>query len=106
MQKTILWVTVLSLLAVFWAAVVACGDDDDDDNDTTDPWADYPITFSGTMSYDGDKTAARIMIAITDQWPMTGAPLWFDYVDIPAAGFPFDYKIGVDQPFVGEYYIL
>ena len=104
------WTLVFCLLLTAgMLTMFACDDDDDDDDDDGDPWAQFPITFSGTMSYDGSAHEAegtRIMIAITDEWPMEGAPLWFGYVEIPADGFPFDYKIGVDQPFVGEYYVI
>ena len=86
-------------------AIVACsGDDDDDSAGDDDTWDEFTVTFSGTMNYDGDQTGARIMIALNNE--IAGTPLWFGYVDIPADGFPFDYKIGVDPPFVGEYYVL
>jgi len=105
------WFVLLTLLVAFSLAlsiVVACDDDDDDDdddNDDDDDFSQFPLTLSGTFDYDGAKTGDQIMIALTDQWPMTEAPLWFGYVDTPAA-FPAEYKIGVDYEFFGDYYIL
>jgi len=106
-MKTFYWLLLPALvLAIALGALVACGDDDDDDDNDDDDAQDYPVVLAGTMTYDGDVTAAQIMVALTDHWPMTQAPLWFGYVDIPEAGFPFTYELGVDQPFVGDYYLL
>ena len=103
-MKTWTWCVLLALVLSL-GTLLACGDDDDDDDSgDDDTWDDFPIVFSGTMNYDGDTTGERIMVAISDN--IAGAPLWFGYVEIPASGFPFDYQLGVDQPFVGDYYVL
>jgi hypothetical protein len=56
------------------------------------------------MSYDGELSGPKVMIAITKEWPMTGAPNWYDYVDVPDSGFPFEYRIGLEE--TGEYWVL
>ncbi len=106
MKTRWLWLVLALLAAAGLAMLVACSGDDDDDDDSgdDDTWDDFPIVFSGTMNYDGDATGERIMVAISDN--IAGAPLWFGYVEIPESGFPFEYRLGVDQPFVGDYYVL
>lgn len=108
-MKLKVWLFILlTAIAGLAALTVACsGDDDDNDNnDNSDPWADYPATLSGTLYYDGDAVTAKskVMIAINDVWPMTAAPLYYVYIDIPETGFPFEFKAGVDR--TGVYYVL
>ncbi|NLH47943.1 MAG: hypothetical protein GX444_04985 [Myxococcales bacterium] len=108
-MKLKIWLFILlTAIAGLAALTVACsGDDDDNDNDDNgDPWADYPATLSGTLYYDGDAATAKskVMIAINDVWPMTAAPLYYVYIDIPETGFPFDFTVGVDR--TGTYYVL
>lgn len=110
MKMRSLFFLLLATAALLAALTVACSGDDDDDNDNDnndgDPWADYPATLSGTLNYDGDAVTpkSKIMIAINDVWPMTAAPIYYVYIDIPESGFPFEFKAGVDR--TGEYYVL
>lgn len=102
-MKKLYWLLLPALVLVLsLTALVACGDDDDDDNDDDDD-DNYPVVLSGMLYYDGEQVGEQIMIALNDQ--IAGAPLWFGYVDFPADGFPAEYTIGVDQPFIGEYYL-
>jgi len=115
---------LLAVITVFVAGAVwiaACSDADDDDNDSGDddtdglpcdypnellPCEDCPASITGTMNYQGaaDTECMQIMIAITDQWPMTTAPLYFNYVNIPPEGFPFTYSAPLDR--TGPLYVL
>ncbi|MDP8222618.1 MAG: hypothetical protein P9L99_04605 [Candidatus Lernaella stagnicola] len=101
---------VLALGLVVLAA--ACDDDDDDDDDDDNNEGDvhnpddYPVRMSGTISYDGDKLLAdsKMLVAIVDFWPMSGAPTEFVYIDIPESGFPMEYRVGFEHS--GEFFPL
>lgn len=103
------WLLILSaLLALALALSAACGDDDDDDdnNDDNDTGEASPATISGTLYYDGNlnQEDSEILIAITDEWPMTGAPLYYTTLEIPETGFPFEYSAPIDR--TGTLYLL
>lgn len=104
MKKSLFTLALLASVLLALVLINACGDDDDDDDNEDDPWADFPATISGTMTYNGTIQADQIMIAVSDEWPMSKAPLYFTMVDIPETGFPFEYKAGLDR--TGEYYML
>ena len=107
---------LLVALLVLSASLVAvsCGDDDDDDDDSSSgdddddstavDCSDSPAYLTGTMTYDGARKGAKIMIAINDTWPMTAAPLYYTYVEIPESGFPFEYTACLDR--TGDLYVL
>jgi len=102
------WLLIFTLLLTLaFAAGLACGDDDDDNDDNDDDTSeDYPATISGTLYYNGDlnQEGSEILIALTDEWPMTGAPLYYTTLEIPASGFPFAYSAPLDR--TGEFYLL
>jgi hypothetical protein len=102
---------VLLLVAAFavTGVLVACDDDDDDDDnddDNDDDFSDFPATISGTVYYDGDKLQddSKLLFAITDHWPMSEAPTYFVWIDMPAGGFPAQYTAPIDR--TGEFYPL
>jgi hypothetical protein len=103
-KKWFLALIVLTMLTSL-ALAVACGDDDDDDDDN-DPCDGFEACLTGTLNYDGDLVteAAQLLVAITDEWPMSQAPIWYEWTDLPEGGFPGEYRVGLN--YTGEYYVL
>ena len=45
----------------------------------------------------------KVVIGLIQEWPMTGPPKEFVYVDVPGSGFPIDYEIGLS--YAGSFFL-
>ncbi|HPQ71851.1 MAG TPA: hypothetical protein PKW95_22195 [bacterium] len=97
-----LWAFLCVALMV-GAALFACGSGSSSEDDDDDEGGEALGTLSGTISYEGDKTANIVVVGLIEQWPMAGPPQQFTEVEIPESGFPFEYSIEIN--YIGEYYL-
>lgn len=58
----------------------------------------------GTMYYNGDLDCEEIVVAIVDEWPMTGPPKEYARIEPPDGAFPLSYSLSLG--YTGTFYVI
>ncbi|MDP8222619.1 MAG: hypothetical protein P9L99_04610 [Candidatus Lernaella stagnicola] len=85
----------------------ACGSGYDvEKEDEIEEGGEIIATLTGVINYSGDRTGARLVVGMINQWPMTGPPVRFWDVPGFTGSFPVTYQFDLDEYLEGKAYYL
>ena len=58
----------------------------------------------GTMFYDGELAGQKIVVGLTEYWPLAGPPKEFIELEPPTGGFPSSYSMPIS--YTGVFYVI
>lgn len=107
MMKIRSW--LILLLAASFAVACGSGSSSSEGDNNDDAGEEGIATLSGTVEYGGDELTLddvqglQVVVGLIQEWPMSGPPKEFIYIDVPESGFPFDYEINLS--YTGDFFL-